>query len=179
MFTNPANDANAAASGYVAALLALLGERNPLAVMDELPGALRSLVATQQSEALGRQEAEGKWSALETIQHLADTEIVYGYRVRLVLAEDRPHLPGYDQDVWARRLHYGTGDVDAVIEEIEVARRRNLRLFRSLGASELARVGLHAERGPESVARIVQLVAGHDLVHRRQIARVLTGSGQR
>jgi hypothetical protein len=42
---------------------------------------------------------------LQILQHLGDSEVVSGWRIRLILAEDRPQLTGYDQDLWAERLH--------------------------------------------------------------------------
>jgi len=48
----------------------------------------------------------------------------------------------------------------------------NLRWLRARRPEELGRTGLHSERGVESVAHIARLLAGHDLVHLRQIARI-------
>ena len=36
----------------------------------------------------------------------------------------------------------------------------------------IERVGMHAERGEESVAHMMRLYAGHDLLHIRQIGRI-------
>jgi hypothetical protein len=52
-------------------------------------------------------------------------------------------------------------------------RTANLRLYRTLTQAEMQRAGLHAERGAESVAHISRMMAGHDLVHRRQLNRIL------
>jgi hypothetical protein len=41
----------------------------------------------------------------------------------------------------------------------------------------MARVGMHSERGPESLGHLIKLMGGHDLVHRRQIDRVLKAAG--
>jgi hypothetical protein len=54
---------------------------------------------------LRRPEAPGEWSVAEVLQHLADSDLITGYRIRLMLAQDNPPIPGYDQDAWARRLH--------------------------------------------------------------------------
>jgi len=109
---------------------------------------------------------------MEVLQHLADTEIVYGYRVRTTLATPGAPIQGYDQDVWARELRYRDGNFADAIDQLRVLRRINLRLLRSLGEEELDRFGLHSERGPESVRQVIKLTAGHDLVHRRQFERI-------
>jgi hypothetical protein len=51
-------------------------------------------------------------------------------------------------------------------------RRANLRLLERATPADLKRVGLHAERGEESVGHLRRLYAGHDLLHRRQIERI-------
>lgn len=171
-FANPKSAAAANAGSYVASLLAVLGERDPMRVMAELPDALAGLVAGMDDARLRRPERAGKWSVLQVLQHLADTEIVYGYRWRVSLAEPGAPLVGYDQDAWATRLHYEDADAREVLDEIRVMRRRNLRLLAALSDEELDRAGLHSERGPESVRHGRDLVAAHDLVHRAQIARI-------
>jgi hypothetical protein len=177
-FSNPGGAAaQAAAPAYVRALLELLGDRAPFDVQAEQIGWLDRTVAGLPDGLLRAPEAPGKWSALEVVQHLADSEIVYAYRTRLILEQDDPPLPGFDQDVWARVLRYADADLDVALGVIRGVRTANLRLWRSLGPAELARSGRHSERGSESLWRIIQLCAAHDLVHRRQIERILAGTG--
>lgn len=171
-FANPNADAKANASAYIASLLALLGDRDPDGVMVEMPDAVAALVDGMSDDELRRPERAGKWSVMQVLQHLADTEIVYGYRWRVSVAEPGAPLVGYDQDAWAGTLHYHDGTVREVLEEIRVMRRRNLRLLQALSDEELDRVGMHGERGAESVRRGRELVAAHDLLHRAQIARI-------
>ena len=178
IFTNPAGGARAAAGEYVAALLELLGDRDPLTVQAELPDAVRELTAGLSGEELGRLEEPGKWSILQVVEHLADQELVNGFRLRSIVAEDEPPLRGYDQDLWASRLRYGSAGLEPVLDELRALRARNLRLYRSLSGAELDRVGLHDERGPESARRLRALTAAHDLLHRRQIARIRASFGK-
>ncbi|HZM17638.1 MAG TPA: DinB family protein [Candidatus Krumholzibacteria bacterium] len=178
VFTNPAGRAADAAAKYTQALLELLGERDPLAVLRELPVALRAAIDGLSAAELARPEVPGKWSIQHVVDHLTDQETVAAYRWRSVIAEDEPELRGYDQDRWAARLRYGAAPAATVLAELETLRRRNLRLLEALDDAEFERVGQHTERGPESVLRIMQLTAGHDLVHRRQIARILKALGK-
>lgn len=167
----------AEARGYVRALLDLLGPRDPLEVLAELVPWLERRTAGLDDPVLRRPEAPGRWSAVEVIQHLADSEIVLGWRTRLILTEDRPALQAYDQDAWARALRYAGVSLDGALAQVRGLRAANLRVWRSLTPAERARVGLHSERGPESLDLLIRLTAGHDLVHRRQIDRVLAGTG--
>jgi hypothetical protein len=58
-----------------------------------------------------------------------------------------------------------------------VLRAANLAILRPLGPTQLERLGMHSERGPESLGHLTKLMAAHDLVHRRQIERVLAAAG--
>jgi hypothetical protein len=176
-FSNPAGAAREAAQAYTRALLDLLGDREPLAVQDELPRALERAVAGLSETLLRTPEKPGKWSVIDVVQHLADSEMVYGYRIRLILASDRPAIEGYDQDAWAGALRYRDAPLNDALDQIRVARGANLRLMRGLAPEQWERYGMHSERGPESVRHIASLLAAHDLVHRRQIQRIRAAIG--
>jgi len=171
-FTNPASAASETGAAYTKALLALLGDQDPFEVQEQLVPALRAHVAAMDPSDLRRPEKPGKWSVLDVICHLADSELVYGYRLRMIVAEDEPALVGYDQDRWATRLHHDTADLDFELERLDLLRRSNLGFLRSLDSAEWDRVGRHSERGVESVRRVFKLLAAHDLVHLRQIDRI-------
>jgi hypothetical protein len=172
VFTNPASGAAEHAAAYVAAVLDLLGDQDPLSVLRETPDVLPRAIAGLSPQQLRQHERPGKWSITQVLQHLGDTEIVGAWRFRLILAQDRPTLTGYDQDLWADRLAYADGDPAAALELFTAVRRANLRLLQRATPEDLKRVGLHAERGEESVGHLRSLYAGHDLLHRRQIARI-------
>jgi hypothetical protein len=173
-FANPAGNAAAAAPAYVRALLDLLGPRRPLDVLPELVPWLEARLRDVPEARLRRPEAAGKWSVVEVLQHLADTEMVYGVRGRLVLSEPEPPIQGFDQDRWAALFRYGDADPARAMAQLAALRGANLAVWRSLGPAELAREGLHTERGPESLELMLRLMAAHDLVHRRQIERILS-----
>jgi hypothetical protein len=176
-FANPAGDAAAAAPAYVQALLAVLGDRDPLEVMAEQVAWIARRTAGLDETVLRRPEAPGKWSAIEVIQHLADSDVVAAWRTRQILTVDRPAIQGYDQDAWARALDYVHVPVEVAMGQLRGIRTANLRVWRSLTRDQRARVGLHAERGPESLDLLLRLMGGHDLVHRRQIDRALAAAG--
>ena len=172
-FSNPAGNAPAAAGTYVRALLDLLGSRDPLEVMGELLPWIETRLHGVPDPALRRPEAPGKWSVIQVIQHLADSDLVAGFRIRMVVAEDRPPLQGYDQDRWAREFHYDQMPLSAALDQLRALRTANLRLWSRLTPAQLERVGLHSERGPETAGHLLRLMRAHDLVHRRQIERIL------
>lgn len=172
VFTNPASGAAGQAAAYTQAVLELLGSQDPTAVLRATPAALRRAIDGLDREQLGRPEHPGKWSIGQVLRHLADSEVVWGWRLRLILAQDRPPLTGYDQDAWADRLHYDEADPADSLQVFETLRRDNLRLVERASPADLTRVGVHAERGDESVEHLRRLYAGHDLLHLRQIERI-------
>jgi hypothetical protein len=102
----------------------------------------------------------------------ADSDLVGGFRLRMVLAHDRPAIAGYDQDLWASRLGYRDVDAHDALEQFAALRAANLRLWERLTPADLARVGMHAERGEESLEHMRRLYAAHDLLHLRQLERI-------
>jgi hypothetical protein len=172
VFTNPAVGAAGQAAAYTAAILDLLGTREPMSVLRETPAALRRAIDGMAAADLRTPEREGKWSVAQVLRHLADSDLVWGWRLRLILAQDRPTLTGYDQDAWAAALHYDEADPDDSLQTFDVLRRENLRLIERAGPENLKRVGVHSERGEESLEHLRKLFAGHDLLHLNQIARI-------
>ena len=161
-----------ALKAYINALLQALGSRDPMEVLAETPAALQKAVAGLTPEQDGTPERPGKWSVRQVVQHLADSELVGGFRFRMVLAHDAPELPGYDQDLWAQRLRYQDNDIADALQDFAYLRRINLRLLRRATPDDLKRVMRHAERGDEPLGQMIRLYAGHDLVHLRQIERI-------
>lgn len=164
-------------AAYAAAVLDLLGSRDPLAVIRDTPRALEQAIAGLSSEALRAPEASGKWSITQVLQHLADSDLVWGWRVRLILSQDRPPITGYDQDLWAERLHYADADPHEALATFSVLRRDSVRLIERASAADLQRVGVHSERGEESVGYLIRLYAGHDLLHLNQVSRIRRALG--
>ncbi len=172
VFTNPAGGAIEHARAYVSAILELLGDQDPLTVLRATPAALDKVVSSNSSDVLARPEAPGKWSMTQVLAHLADSDLVWGWRLRLVLAQDRPPLTGYDQDAWAARLGYPESDPRDSVAMFSILRKSNLRLIGRASPEDMKRVGVHVERGEESLAHHLKLYAGHDILHLNQLERI-------
>ena len=176
-YSNPASQAKDNAAAYVKSLMDLPGNRDPLEVQSQHFAALQAEIAGIDDATLRRPERPGKWSIMQVIQHLADSEVVYRYRMRKILAQPTPDIQGYDQDLWAANLNYNEMDLHEALEIIHVLRAANLKMLRGLNETQLERYGLHNERGPESVRKILQMIAGHDILHLNQIRRIKKAHG--
>jgi uncharacterized damage-inducible protein DinB len=172
VFTNPGSASKAHADAYIAAILDVLGDSDPLGVLGATPASFAQVIQGLSPAELRAPEKPGKWSLQQLVAHMADSEVVWSWRLRMVLAHDRPPLTGYDQDLWAERLGYEDADADLSLRVFTTLRERNLDLLRGAGPEELHRVGMHQERGEESVQHMMRLYAGHDIVHTRQLERI-------
>jgi hypothetical protein len=172
VFTNPASSSKEQGRAYTAAILGLVGESDPLTILRGTADAIHVATIGLTPDALAAHEGPGKWSIRQVVQHVADSEVVFAWRLRLVLAHDQPPITGYDQDLWAQRLGYDDVDIAEAIVLFAVLRRSNLRLLDRATPDDLVRYGVHAERGNESVAHMMKLYAGHDTLHLQQIARI-------
>jgi hypothetical protein len=159
-------------SGYQRHLLGLLGEDDPAVVQAATPVAWRSLVEEAGDRLRTRPEPR-EWSVLECLAHAADCEVVYAGRYRWIVAHDEPPLIGYDQDLWVDRLHDERDDPDELLSVLETIRAANLAFWSRRSPEDLARVGIHGERGPESLDLSFRLIAGHDRFHLAQARRAL------
>jgi uncharacterized damage-inducible protein DinB len=161
-------------SSYVDETLALLGDRDPLEVLAEMPAWLAARTDGLPAEAFRQSEGPGTWNLTEVLAHLADIEIVFGWRARLTLTAPRPPITGFDELAWVARFDYAGVDPAEALHAFATLRAWNLRVWRAAGPDDLDRcVGVHSERGDESFRRLMAMTAGHDLRHRRQVDRLL------
>jgi hypothetical protein len=150
--------------GYVAGLLSLLGDDDPAEAQAAAPAQIRALIVDA-ADDLRTRPKPGEWSVLGCVAHIADAELVSSARYRWIVAHDQPPLAPYDQDLWVERLHDADEDPEALLATFEALRAANLDLWRRSSDEDKARVGMHAERGPESYDLTFRMLAGHDRLH--------------
>ncbi|HEV8650015.1 MAG TPA: DinB family protein [Actinomycetes bacterium] len=155
---------------YVDALLATLGDRDPLDVLAAAPAVVARTVAGLRAEQWTRPLGPGEWSAEQVLGHLFDVDLVYGFRWRLTLTEDRPSYPGYDEKRFAGLPKPRADELLATWERLRAA---NLALLAGVPRSAWERLGVHGEQGEERFDLTVAKVAGHDLAHLNQLQRTV------
>ena len=82
-------------------------------------------------------------------------------------------VAAFDQDSWATAGHYDKRDPRKSLEQFRVLREANLALLKSLKPEQWKHYGMHSERGQESIEKIAQMCAGHDLNHLQQVEKIL------
>lgn len=146
---------------------------NPLKMQAAAPARLAKLLKGVSPAKARKRPAPGKWSIAEIVAHIADTELVGGYRMRAILGQPGTPIIGFDQDAWVTALHYDKRDLKKSFEQYRALREANLALLKSLTREQWKHEGLHSERGPESVETMARMYAGHDINHFEQIERIL------
>jgi len=126
-----------------------------------------ALVGAKDKE-LDAHPAPGKWSAREIVHHLADSEMTAAVRLRLLVAIDHPQIVGFDQDEFARRLHYDR-PIEASLDAFKTARRATAEILDRMSDAEWAREGTHSEHGPYTAERWLEIYSKHAHNHAEQI----------
>ena len=162
---------------YMRRIKSYVGRQDPFKMQAAAPGKLARAVRGLRPAELRRRPRPGKWSIQEIVAHPADTELVYGFRLRMMLAQPGSPLQAYDQDKWAKNLAYRRLPMPKLLERVQVLRAENLRLLKSVPRPWWNRYGMHSERGQESVKRTLLLLAGHDVNHLNQIRAIRTQFG--
>jgi uncharacterized damage-inducible protein DinB len=125
------------------------------------PQTLRRAVAGMSREQLRARPVQGKWSTLEVVCHLADFDPILADRMKRVIAEDQPPLIGADEKRFAAALAYHDRDLDEELTIIERTRSQMARILRTLGPEVLNRLGVHDERGPLTLERLITTAINH------------------
>lgn len=147
-----------------------LDNRDPVSVIASTSHELARIVNSLPADRVTASPAPGKWSVRDILAHLADTEIVFAYRLRQALAENHHVIQPFDQDVWSKR--YGSIGAAMAVGLFAYVREWNLTLIRSMSAADLARPVTHPERGTMTVQTIVETMGGHDINHLRQLEAI-------
>jgi hypothetical protein len=158
---------------YIKRIIGHVEGQDALRVQTRTVKKLERLIKGQAASQLRKRPAPGKWSASEIPAHLADTEMVTGWRMRQILGSPGTPIQAFDQDSWAAACHYDKRDPRKAVEQFRVQREANLALLKSLSPEQWTHYGMHAERGKETIEHMVRLQAGHDLNHIPQIERAI------
>jgi hypothetical protein len=158
---------------YIGRVTGYVEGKQPLAVQAATPKKLERLIKGVPTGKLRKRPAPDKWSVAEILAHLADTEIVGAFRIRMILGAPGTPIVAFDQDSWVTSGHYEKRDPRKSVEQFRVVREANLALLKSLSPEQWKHYGMHSERGQESIEDLVLRFAGHDINHLRQIEAIL------
>jgi hypothetical protein len=144
-----------------------------IATYREGPDIVAKAVEGLTDAELDRRPAPGEWTAREVVHHLADAETRSAVRLRQLLAEDDPTIHAYDEELYARMLHYDR-PIDGSLALLRAVRASTAELLDRLTEADFARAGVHTESGPYSVDTWLELYAAHAHDHADQLRQAAT-----
>ena len=125
------------------------------------PAKLRAAVAGLTSEELTARPGPGKWSILEVVIHIADSDAISIDRMKRILTEDDPPLLYADETAYVDRLHTHDQNLEDALTLLEIGRRQWARVLRKLPDEAFARTGQHNRRGTVTLGGMVQSYIDH------------------
>jgi FMN phosphatase YigB (HAD superfamily) len=142
-----------------------------LAVLRSTPAALSTL-CDQRRINLSKRPAPGEWSPSEVLCHLRDVDSEVNLpRLKKVINESNPFLSGQDTDPWAETRNYQLQDGMQALNDFTKARMEVLGLLVNLTPDDWNRRARHAIFGPTNLRELVNILAGHDILHVQQVYR--------
>jgi hypothetical protein len=122
---------------------------------------LRSAIAGLTREDLTAFPVPGTWSIQQIVLHLMDSDLITADRMKRIIAEENPTLIGFDESSFARELFYHDQSIEDAATIFDLNRRMFSVVLRKLPASAFAREGTHNERGPLTLAQLVEGMVKH------------------
>jgi hypothetical protein len=135
---------------------------------EDIPAMIRGNAAAWRVPLAGtgaaRRSRPGKWSALEYGCHVRDVLRLYDYRLSLMLAEDNPLYPNWDQDETAVADRYDSQDPATVADELAAAAEAIAARFGTVSGAQWNRPGRRGDGANFTVETFARSFV-HDPVH--------------
>ena len=123
----------------------------------EVSTVFRMALLLSEDHAIRHRPAASEWSAVEVVGHMIDKMQIWTSRVERLMVEERPALPGYDQDALVRDHDYLHADPEVLFEQLRQACERFATLVERIPISALRREGVHEEAGPMTLRRCIEV----------------------
>ena len=153
-----------------------LGTAELMLAFESGPEAVRSSVQGMSAAQLRARPVAGRWSTLEVLCHLADSEQFFADRMKRTIALDRPLLLGVNAPRYPEPLRYQDRDPEEEVALITLTRRQMARVLGLLGDEEWGRTAVHSETGLVTLRQLVLHAVnhlGHHLAFVREKKRAL------
>jgi len=142
----------------------LVKEDNLIDALEKNKTEFLELLASISSEKENHIYAPGKWTAMQVINHIIDTERIFSYRALRFARGDNQLLKSYDENSYADNAHLKNSNITLLRDEFNAVRISSILLFKQLSEHELRLVG-NVESGKTTVLSIGFVICGHTLHH--------------
>mgnify|MGYP006286276369 CR=1 FL=1 len=128
-------------------------------------------------EQLRLRPSADDWSVLEVLAHLPDVDRNWLANVQMMLTQDSPTLPGFDDAAWkAAHAHVNQQPAAEVFADLRASHAEALAGVGALTDADLARTGI-GRRGSLTVKELITRYSGHDANHANQIREIRAAIG--
>jgi uncharacterized damage-inducible protein DinB len=138
---------------------------NYLTACDAVADAFRGM----DHEMMVARPVPGKWTALEVLCHLVDTDLIVAARIRAALISDSPRLPAASLAEMTTILAGDARDAAEEIKLFQLIRAQTARIIRSMPTGALDRSLTLLKPGGEEVTRkigeILTVITAHVTHH--------------
>ena len=131
------------------------------------PDLLRAAVAGMTRDQLLARPISGKWSSLEVVCHVSDTEQFFADRMKRTVAMERPLLLGADGFRYPEPLRYQEHDLEQELDLVAVTRRQVARTLRLVAPDAWQRTAVHSETGLVTLRQLLLHAINHLRHHLR------------
>lgn len=132
--------------------------------LQNLPADLRAAVSGMSDSQLDTPYRDGGWTVRQVIHHLGDANVNAYLRMKFAVADDRPTILPYDEDVWAEFAD-AKGPVEPTLALLQALHLRWSLFLRSLDEAQWDRVFIHPQNGETPVAKSLELYVWHGRHH--------------
>ena len=151
-------------SAFHAGYIARVRDGEWLTRLEAQPGELRNTLAGVDPQRAAAPTAPGKWSRIDVLRHVSDTERVFAFRLLWFARGDASPLPGFDQDAWADAASDDRRTLAEALDEFTAVRQATVALLRTLPDDVADRRGV-ANGNPMTVRALAWMIAGHAQHH--------------
>lgn len=145
-----------------------------LAILRATPAVMDSFCRNLSDDAWRQNPREGEWCVTEIVCHMRDVDVEVNLpRIKKVLQDNNPFLPGEDTDPWAIQRHYKKQDGRQALRQFIAARMEMLDMLEAIQPEDWERPARHAIFGPTRLVELVNIIVGHDRLHVQQTYEVL------
>lgn len=126
------------------------------------------------NDELSKTYGDGKWSIRQILHHLTDSELIFQYRLKTIIAEPKQIIWAYNQDKWNAAFGYEFMPLGDKARVFELCKELNIALtdkyYEQYGAIKF----VHSEAGIRTLAEEFARIASHNLSHLDQIRLALS-----
>jgi uncharacterized damage-inducible protein DinB len=146
--------------------------RQRIALIRELPAKLEAAIDGLDARQLEAPGIGGEWSIRQVVHHMADADLNFVARMKMILTADEPRFALFEQDEWARLPDAVEAAIEPSMSILEGLHTRWTLLLEGVPESSWKRQGVHPETGPVSLDDLLVKYTDHGETHLEQITKI-------